>query len=107
MFKKLLLFFLSLFLVLLANKHSKAQIVYPDKATIDLDDTSFLIEFELYNYLYPEYTFGPDAGIRMYMEDDSIAVVFGEALFNAKVKGASINDFAYPEKVNFENLTNT
>lgn len=102
MFKKLLLLFLSLFLVLLANKHSKAQIVYPDKATFDLDDTSFLIEFELYNYLYPEYTFGPDGGIRMYMEDDSIAVVFGEALFNVKVKGASINDFAYPEKVNFK-----
>ena len=102
MFKKLLLLFLSLFLVLLANKHSKAQIVYPDKATFDLDDTSFLIEFELYNYLYPEYTFGPDGGIRMYMEDDSIAVVFGEALFNAKIKGASINDFAYPEKVNFK-----
>ena len=102
MFKKILHLLLFLFLVLLVNNHTKAQIIYPDKATIDLDDTSFLIEFELYNYLYPEYTFGPDAGIRMYMEDDSIAVVFGEALFNAKVKGASINDFAYPEKVNFE-----
>ena len=46
MFKKIPLLFLSLFLALLANKHSKAQIVYPDKATFDINNLSTLIDFE-------------------------------------------------------------
>ena len=56
-FPLLLSFFLALFL----NTHSKAQIVYPDKATFDINNLSTLINFESYNAIYPEYDFGPDA----------------------------------------------
>ena len=69
MFKKLLLLFLSLFLVLLANKHSKAQIVYPDKATFDFSNNATLIDFDIFQAAFPEYTFGPDASIHMYTSE--------------------------------------
>ena len=53
----------SFFLALILNTHSKAQIVYPDKAIFDIDNLSMLIDFETYNAAYADYHHGPDAAV--------------------------------------------
>lgn len=101
MFKKISLPFLSLFLVLFANNHLKAQIVYPDKAIFNINNLSTLIDFESYNSLYPEYDFGPDAAIQFKIESDSIVAFFGHSDISLKIKAANFEDFKDPSKVNF------
>ena len=102
MFKKIPLLFLSLFLVLLANKHSKAQIVYPDKATFDINDLSTLINFESYNAIYPEYDFGPDASVLIENVNDSISIKFGHSSLSMIAKAKQWSDFSNPQSVNFK-----
>ena len=68
-----------LFLALFLNADSKAQIVYPDKATFDINNLSTLINFESYNTTYPEYDFGPDASVLIENIDDSISIKFGHS----------------------------
>lgn len=92
---------LSFLLTLLLNTHSKAQIVYPDKAVFDINEISFLIDFELYNSTYQDFTFGPDGSVQLITEGDSLVATFGEHAFTAIIKAASIEDFKDPEKVSF------
>ena len=92
----------SFFLALFLNTHSKAQIVYPDKAIFDIDDLSTLIDFESYNAIYPDYDFGPDAAIQFKVESDSIVAFFGHSDISVKIKAASFEDFKDPSKVNIE-----
>ena len=93
---------LSFFLTLLLNTHSKAQIVYPDKAVFDINNLSTLIDFETYNALYPDYHHGPDAAIQFTTESDSIVAFFGHSDIAVKVKAKTFADFSDPNKVNIQ-----
>ena len=97
-FPLLLSFFLALFL----NADSKAQIVYPDKATFDINNLSTLINFESYNTTYPEYDFGPDASVLIENIDDSISIKFGHSSLSMIAKAKQWSDFSSPQNVNFK-----
>ena len=97
-FPLLLSFFLALFL----NADSKAQIVYPDKATFDINNLSTLINFESYNTTFPEYDFGPDASVLIENIDDSISIKFGHSSLSMIAKAKQWSDFSSPQNVNFK-----
>ena len=102
MFKKIPLLLLSLFLVLLAYNHSIAQIVYPDKATYDFSNNATLIDFDIFQAAFPNYTFGPDASIHMYTTGDSVVAVFGHSDINVTAKAPSFLEMSDLTKVNFQ-----